>query len=78
MITEEGFIKKVEMKKKVQEKRKKEKEGRKRERQQKHLLKNVQREAWELVCSEYDVAKAEHDRVCQELRERGVKVCDLP
>lgn len=78
VITEDEFIEKVEAKKKAQEKKKKDLEGRKRVREKKHLLKNMQREAWEVVCSEYEVEKARHERLCQELREKGTKVCDLP
>ena len=78
VINEEEFIKKVEAKRRAQEKKQKEKEGRKRERQRKHLLRNAQREAWEIACNEYDIAKATHDRVCQELRDNGTKVRDLP
>jgi hypothetical protein len=78
VITEDGFIKKVEVKREVREKKKKEKEGRKRARQKKGLLRKAQRGAWEMVCNEYETEKAKYDRLCQELRENGTKVRDLP
>ena len=56
----------------------KEKEGRKRVREEKPLLRNAQREAWEVVCDKYGVKKAKYDRLCQELRQKGIKVHDLP
>ena len=78
VITEDEFIKKVEAKKKAREKKKKEKEGRKTARQKKNLLRNAQKEAWEVVCDEYEAEKAEYNGFCQELRQKGTKVRDLP
>ena len=78
VITEDEFIKKVAAKKEAREKKKKEQEGRKRERDKKHWLKNTQKEAWEVVCSEYEVEKAKHERLCQKLRDEGTKVRNLP
>lgn len=68
----------VAAKKEVREKKKKEQEGRKREREKKHWLRITQKEAWEVVCSEYEVEKAKHERLCQKLRDEGTKVRDLP
>jgi len=42
------------------------------------LLRKALKEAWEAVCNEYGVEKAAHERVCEELRNKGTKVCDLP
>ena len=78
VITEDEFIRKVEMKKNAQEKRKKDLEGWKKAREKKHMLKNAQKQAWEVVCNEYEIEKARHERVCQELRENGTRVRDLP
>ena len=78
VITEDEFIKKVEAKKKAQEKKRKDKEGRKRVRERQHLLKKAQRAAWEMVCDEYRVEKARHERLCQELKEKGTRVRNLP
>lgn len=66
IITEDEFIKKFEVKKKAQEK--KEKEGRKMVSQRIILLRNAQKEAWEVVYNEYEAEKAEYNRLCQELR----------
>jgi hypothetical protein len=41
-------------------------------RQKKHLLRNAQREAWEVVCNKYEIKKARYNQLCQELREKGV------
>lgn len=30
------------------------------------------------MCSDYAIKKAEHERRCQELRDTGTKVCNLP
>ena len=78
VITEDEFIKRVEAKKKAREKKNKEREGRKRAREKKQLLRNAQKEAWEVVCSEYEIEKAKHNRLCQELKDKGIKVRDLP
>ena len=78
VITEDEFIKRVEAKKLAREKKKQEQEGRKREKEKKHLLKGAQREAWEAACDKYEAEKAKHERLCQELRNRGTKVRDLP
>ena len=47
-------------------------------RQKKILLRNAQKEAWEVVCDEHEAEKAEYNRLCQELRQKGTKVHDLP
>jgi len=78
VITEDEFIKKVEAKKEAREKKKREQQGRKREREKKHLLRNAQKEAWEAECDQYKDEKAKHERLCQEMRQNGTKVRDLP
>lgn len=42
------------------------------------MLRNAQREAWEVVCDKYKVEKVNYNRLCQELRQKGTKVCNLP
>jgi len=78
VITEDDFIRRVEAKRGAREKKKKEQEGRKRAREKKHLLRNAQKEAWEVVCNEYEIKRARYERLCQELRNKGTKVRDLP
>ena len=78
VITEDKFIKKVEVEKKAQEKKRKAKEGRKMMRETQHLLKKGQSAAWEVVCDEFRVEKARHERLSQELKEKGTRVRDLP
>ena len=42
------------------------------------MLKNAQKEAWETACNRYEIKKAEHERLCQKLRNGGIKIRDLP
>jgi hypothetical protein len=78
VITEDQFIKRVEAKKEAREKRKEEQEDRRRVREKKNLLKGAQKQAWDTVCAEFEVQKAKHKRLCQDLRNKDTRVRDLP